>query len=135
MSNTIMDRTNIVDPPITAESQVFWDAAALGRFLIKRCPACARHHWYPRDACPFCPSMTTEWVEASGHAEIYTFSYFARAPQPYVAAYVRLQEGPLMMTNIVACDPATLAIDQTVELVFQQSPGGFAVPMFKPSAA
>ncbi|PZU06484.1 OB-fold domain-containing protein [Sphingomonas sp.] len=130
---TLADRTNIVDPPVTAESQVFWDSADTGRFLLKRCPSCGRHNWYPRDPCPFCPSPVTDWVEGAGTATIYTYSHFARAPQPFVAAYVRLEEGPLMMTNIVGCDPGTLAIGQPVTLAFQRSVGGFAVPMFRPA--
>ena len=35
-------------PAVTVESQPFWDAAAEGRFLIKRCTACGKAHWYPR---------------------------------------------------------------------------------------
>ena len=61
-------------------------------------------HHYPRAICPFCFSDKTEWSEASGKGTIYTYSVMRRAPVPYAIAYVTLDEGPTMMTNIVDCD-------------------------------
>src|SRR5262249_56785232 len=90
-------------PPVNPETKPFWDAAAQGRFLIKRCTACDEPHWYPRALCPFCGSERTEWMEASGHGTIYAYSVFRRAQIPYAIAYVTLAEGPTMMTNIVDC--------------------------------
>src|SRR5262249_21907599 len=93
-------------PPVNPETKPFWDAAAQGRLLIKRCTACDEPHWYPRALCPFCGSERTEWMEASGHGTIYAYSVFRRAQIPYAIAYVTLAEGPTMMTNIVDCDLA-----------------------------
>ena len=94
----------IPPPPVNPETKPFWDAAAQGRLLIKRCTACDEPHWYPRAICPFCGSERTDWMEASGHGTIYSYSVFRRAPIPYAIAYVTLAEGPTMMTNIVDCD-------------------------------
>jgi uncharacterized OB-fold protein len=55
-----------------------------------------------------------------------------RAPVPYAIAYVTLDEGVTMMTNIVECDFDALRIGQPVTVVFQPSDGGPPVPMFKP---
>ena len=38
-----------------------------------------------------------------------------------------------MLTNLVDCDPATLAIGHRVRLVFKPSDGGYPVPMFTPA--
>ena len=129
-SKILPDRV-IVDPPVTPESQAFWDASAQGKLLIKKCPVCGKFHWYPRDPCPFCDSPVTDWVEASGKGTIYTHSFYARAKEPYIAAYVTLDEGPTMFTNIVDCNPATVKIGQKVEVTFKKTPEGFSVPMFK----
>jgi uncharacterized protein len=94
----------IPPPPVNPETKPFWDAAAQGRLLIKRCTACDEPHWYPRAICPFCGSERTEWMEASGQGTIYSYSVFRRAPIPYAIAYVTLAEGPTMMTNIVDCE-------------------------------
>ena len=116
-------------PTPNLETQAFWDAAAQGHFLIRRCKVCNRAHWYPRPFCPFCWGVA-EWVEASGRGTIYSYSVMRRAPEPYVVAYVTLAEGPTMLTNIVECDFDALAIGQTVRLKFSPTEGGPPVPTF-----
>jgi uncharacterized OB-fold protein len=120
----------IAPPPINVETQVFWDAAAAGRLLIKKCRDCGEFHWYPRSLCPFCFSARTEWQSASGRGTIYSYSVMRRAPVPYAIAYVTLEEGVTMMTNIVDCDFDRIRIGQKVRLVFKPSDGGPPVPMF-----
>jgi uncharacterized OB-fold protein len=119
-------------PTPTVETQAFWDAASQGRFLIPRCTSCGKAHWYPRALCPFCFSDKTVWEEASGKGRIYTYSVMRRAPEPYAIAYVTLEEGPTMMTNLVQCDFDALRIGQAVKLVFSPTEGGPPVPTFTP---
>ena len=46
--------TRKLSPPApNVETQRFWDAAAEGQLLIKRCTACHEPHYYPRAICPF----------------------------------------------------------------------------------
>jgi uncharacterized OB-fold protein len=123
----------IPSPVPTEDSKSFWEAAKEGRFLIKRCLACEQAHWYPRPLCPFCFSERTEWQPASGGGVIYSYSVMRRAPQPYVVAFVTLDEGPAMLTNIVACDPDSLSIGQRVRVVFRPTDGEFSVPVFQPA--
>ena len=58
---------------------------------------------------------------------------------PYVLAYVELEEGPRLMTNIVGCEPADVEIGMAVVADFADvdagSPSGdlFAVPRFRPA--
>ena len=118
-------------PPANPETIAFNAAAAEGRFLIRRCVACGKPHWYPRAVCPFCFGET-RWEPASGKGEIYSYSVMRRLPVPYAIAYVTLAEGPTMMTNLVACDFDALRIGQKVKLVFMPSTGGAPVPCFTP---
>jgi uncharacterized protein len=120
-------------PQPTAETQAFWDAASQGRLLIKKCAACGEPHHYPRPLCPFCFSDRTEWVPASGRGTLYSYSVMRRVPAPYAIAYVTLEEGPTMMTNIVDCDLGALRIGQSVRVVFKPTEGGPPVPMFTPA--
>lgn len=130
---TTTDRP-IPAPEANPETQPFWDAAREGKFLIKRCTSCGKAHWYPRALCPFCFSDATEWQEASGNAVVYSYSVMRRAPVPYAIAYVTLEEGPAMMTNIVDCDLDTVRIGQPVKVVFKPTEDdGPPVPMFTPS--
>ena len=118
-------------PPASPESTTFYDAAATGKFLIRRCTVCSRPHWYPRAVCPFCFGATA-WEEASGHGTLYSFSPMRRADPPFTIAYVTLAEGPTMMTNLVDCDIDALHIGQAVRLVFKPSAGA-PVPCFTPA--
>ncbi|MSQ73705.1 MAG: Zn-ribbon domain-containing OB-fold protein [Betaproteobacteria bacterium] len=128
-------RRPIHAPAVYPETKAFWDAAAQGRLLLKHCLACGEAHYFPRSLCPFCFSDRTEWKEASGKGTIYTYSVTRRAgPAVYVIAYVTLDEGPTMMTNIVDCDPDTVRIGQRVAVVFSESDGGPPVPMFRPAS-
>lgn len=120
-------------PVPNLETQAFWDAAADGKLLLKHCRACNEAHHYPRALCPHCFSDQTEWRQASGKGVIYTYSVMRRAPVPYAIAYVTLDEGPTMMTNIVECDLDAIRIGQRVTVVFKPSDGGPPVPMFKPA--
>ncbi len=120
-------------PEINPESRPFWDAATDSRLMIKRCTACGQAHYYPRSICPLCGSPDTVWEQSQGLGTIYTLSTMRRGPNaPFTLAYVTLDEGPSMMTNIVDCDPDTLAIGQRVTVCFVPSDGGPPVPMFTP---
>jgi uncharacterized OB-fold protein len=121
-------------PAINVESKPFWDAAAEGRFLIKRCTACGKAHWYPRSICPYCFSDRTVWEESPGEGVIYTYSVMYRSPTgPYAIGYVTLNEGPAVLTNFVDCDLKALAIGQKVKVRFQPTEGGSPAPVFAPS--
>jgi uncharacterized OB-fold protein len=56
-----------------------------------------------------------------------------RVPEPYAIAYVTLDEGPTMMTNVVDCELDAVRIGQRVRVVFKPSEGGPPVPMFTPA--
>ena len=124
----------IRDPALNPCDQPYFDAAAEGKLMLKKCRDCGQHHHYPRGLCPHCFSDKVEWVEAKGTGEIYTYSVTRRGPPtPYCIAYVTLDEGVRMMTNIVDCDLDAVKIGQKVKVVFRKSEGGAAVPMFTPA--
>jgi len=120
-------------PQPNPETKAFWDGAAQGRLLIKKCLACRQVHYYPRAICPFCGSDRTEWQQASGRGSIYSWSVMRRAEVPYAIAYVTLEEGVTMMTNIVDCDLDGIRIGQRVRVVFKPTEGGPPVPAFTPA--
>ena len=124
------DRT-LPAPPITPESEAFYAAAKEGRFLIGRCTGTGQYFWYPRAVSPFDFGPAT-MEPASGRGTIYSFSPMRRVNPVYTIAYVTLEEGPTMMTNLVDCDPDQLAIGQAVTLVWKPAADGTAVPCFKP---
>lgn len=87
----------------------FWTAAAEGRLLIQRCEDCSKAVFYPREICPHCWSEKLHWEEASGRGRLKSFSVVHKpghpgwAPvAPYVVGLVELDEGPTMLSHILA---------------------------------
>ncbi|GKQ36631.1 Zn-ribbon domain-containing OB-fold protein [Streptomyces sp. A012304] len=122
-------------PEADAFTRAYWDAAAEGRLLIRRCGACARAHHYPREFCPYCWSEDVTWEAASGRATLYTWSVVHRNDlppfaerTPYVAAVVDLEEGPRMASEVVG-EVAPVA---GMELVVDFREG---VPVFRAAAS
>ncbi|WP_406515328.1 Zn-ribbon domain-containing OB-fold protein [Streptomyces sp. NBC_00873] len=119
----------------------YWDAAAEGHLLLRRCRACGAAHHYPREFCPTCWSEDVDWERASGRATLYTWSVVHRndlppfgSRVPYTAAVVELAEGPRMMTEIVDCEESALVIGMELRVAFRQEEGCEAVPVFRPEA-
>jgi uncharacterized OB-fold protein len=120
-------------PPVNPENQPFFDAAREGRLMLKRCMACGELHYYPRAICPFCSSERTEWIAAQGRGRIYSYSVMRRVAEPFAIAYVTLDEGVTMLTNLVDCDLDRLRIGDAVRVVFKPAEGGEMIPMFTPA--
>ncbi|MBU9477683.1 Zn-ribbon domain-containing OB-fold protein [Burkholderia multivorans] len=119
-------------PGINPETVPFWKAASEQQLLVKKCNDCGEFHFYPRSICPFCFSDKTDWSTSSGRGTIYSFSVMRRGvPVPYAIAYVELNEGPKIVTNIVNADFDKIEVGQPVRVVFQPSDSGQLVPMFE----
>ena len=117
-------------PAPNAETEVFWTAAKLGKFLIKRCKECKEPHYFPRALCPFCLG-DTDWEESSGEGVIYTYTITRRSPTgPFSLGYVTLKEGPTIYTNFVDCDFDKLKIGARVKVVFKETEGEAPLPLF-----
>lgn len=109
-------------PIVDLESKPFWDGLAEGRFLLKWCLQCGDPHFYPRTYCPSCWGET-EWREASGTGTVFAtttihqmmFEPF-KGRTPYDISIVQLDEGPLVLTNVVGGDPEAVHIGMRVEL-------------------
>ncbi|MES2531599.1 MAG: OB-fold domain-containing protein [Pseudomonadota bacterium] len=119
------------------ELQPYWEAAAQGRFLLPRCRQCTRAHWYPRGVCPHCLSTDIEAQEASGRGVVYSWTAHPAAPTAaagtphHVPAFVTLDEGPTLLTNIVGVTADAMAIGLRVQVTCAPEPGRAPVPLFR----
>jgi uncharacterized OB-fold protein len=131
-------------PFVQPEIRTFWDATAEGKLLLPKCTDCGTLIWFPRPFCPECASTSVEWIQASGRGTVYSFTVNRRgvADMPayrgageYVLAYVELEEGPRMMTNIVDCPqtPEALVLDMNVEVKFEKLDDKITLPLFRPA--
>jgi uncharacterized OB-fold protein len=129
-------------PTIEDESRPFWDAARERRFLIARCTACRHAHHYPRPFCPFCWSEEVKWENASGRATLYTYStvymndlFPFKEKLPYIAAVVDLDEGPRVMTRLVAVREPDLRIGMPLMVDYEVLTDEITAPVFRPASS
>jgi uncharacterized protein len=122
----------IPSPTPSVDTQRFWDAANEGEFLLRHCNDCGKPHYYPRAICPLCGSANTDWKPGAGTGTIFSCSVLRRTDAPYCLAYVELDEGPVILSNIVDTDLDAVRIGQRVRVVFKDSIDGQKVPMFTP---
>jgi uncharacterized OB-fold protein len=126
-------------PRIDEESKGFWEACQRHELYVQRCGACGALRYYPRALCPTCLSDQVDWVRCSGKGTIYTFTATHqnqaagfRDNLPYVMAYVELDEGVRMLSNIVGCDADAVRIGMRVEVTFEDATEDVTLPKFKP---
>ena len=129
-------------PHIDEEMRPWWEAAQRHELYIQKCRDCGDLRFHPRALCTSCMSSRVEWVKCSGRGKIYTFtvtnqngSAGFRDSLPYVLAWVELEEGVRMLTNIVECPPAQVKIDQAVEAVFDDVTPEVTLVKFHPATA
>jgi uncharacterized OB-fold protein len=127
-------------PVPTPDTRYFWERCRERQLVVQRCSDCGEHLFYPRSVCTQCRSRDIAWIAASGRGTISTFTIVRRAfapgfaaKVPYVVALVRLEEGPQLMTNIVACDVDAVAIGMAVEVDFEPVDGEITLPVFRPA--
>ena len=125
-------------PTVTPDSEAYWAAADEGRLLLSECTDCSLVFHYPRPLCPDCFGEA-EWLEASGDGEVYTFtvgrslSGWPDEALPALIGYVELDEGPRVMTNVLA-DPDDVEIGTRVSVDFIPTErDDVAVPVFRPA--
>lgn len=131
-------------PYASWESRGWWEGCGRGELVLQRCRSCGIVQHKPRANCVKCLTDTIEHFVASGRGTIYTFTVTQqnmvppfRDHLPYVLAYVGLEEGPRVLTNIVGCDPTDVRIGLAVVADFatadRDDGEAFAVPRFRPA--
>jgi uncharacterized OB-fold protein len=131
-------------PYASWESRGWWEGAGRGEIVLQRCTSCGNAQHKPRALCVKCLTDTIEYFVASGRGAVYTFTVTNqnlvlpfRDHLPYVLAYVELEEGPRVLTNIVGCEPADVHIGMPVVADFatadRDDGEAFAVPRFRPA--
>jgi uncharacterized protein len=115
----------------------FFDAAAAGRFLLRRCPA--GHVSEPAATqCTACPATELDWVEAGGGASLVSWAVsWNRAsdgaePRRTVLVIGELDEGPWWWTQLADdAELSELAAGRGLRIEFRRADAeAEAVPVF-----
>jgi uncharacterized OB-fold protein len=125
-----------IKPPMEHDNAWWWEMAAEGKLGIQRCLGCNTLRHPPRPMCGECHSMAWDALEASGRGTICSYTVL-RHPQfpgydyPLIIVLIDLQEGTRLTSQLVGCEPEQVDFDLPVEMVIQEDPDGFKLPVFR----
>ena len=126
-------------PAISPETQPYWDAARRRQLAIPFCAKCNAWSWPPVGRCARCDSPN-QWRAVSGEGVVETFSVVHRPPkkkgdhaEPYVLAFVMLNEGVRIFAAVAAADPASIVLRTPVTVDFHPiADSDLLLPVFMP---
>jgi uncharacterized OB-fold protein len=128
-------------PEILDREKPFWAAAKKHELTGYRCLNCGTFYTKATD-CVACRSPKMDWVKVSGKGQVYTFTIYHQVYHPgwkeevpYNASWILLDEGPLMLSNIIDCKNEDIYIGMPVEVVFEDINEEVALPKFRPIKA
>lgn len=125
-------------PRPTPETQHFWDGTKQGELLLQRCRQTGEVIFPPRPFAPGSGNRDIEVFRASGRGTLWSYVINHRQhpsfDSPYCIALVKLEEGPIMLSNIVDCEqtPEALVLDMPLEVTFEDH-DDIAIPLFRPA--
>jgi uncharacterized OB-fold protein len=122
-------------PKITALTNGFWEHARQHRLAMQVCTDCGDIHFPACPVCPKCLSSGQEWRPVSGRGRLESWVEFHRAywpgfaaSLPYRVCLVKLDEGPLLASNLVGETPE---IGDPVQVVFDSVTDEVTLPKFR----
>ena len=127
-------------PVIDAVNRPFWDLAREEKLAVQRCTACGDRHFPPGPVCPACLSAKQEWDVVSGIGTLLSWVTFHRAywdgfvaDLPYDVCLVQLDEGPILVSNLVGTGGAPVAVGDRVRVVFERVTDEITLPKLVPA--
>ncbi len=125
------------------DSQPFWEATKQHKLTYQTCNACKKVVFPSRHHCTNCGSQDTSRHESKGRGTVYTFSVVMQSRHPafkdlgpYAVAYIDLDEGFRMMSNVMGVkDPVKeIRFGMGVKVRWEdQGQGGISLPLFEPA--
>ena len=118
----------------------FWEACKRHELLIQECSRCGTRQFYPRSICGTCSAAAPAWQRASGSGTVISWT-IVRHPVspayaddvPFVLALIELEEGPVMMAQIVDIGPESVQSGMPVDVCFEEWTEEITMPQFRPS--
>ena len=124
---------NLPDMVRDDESAPFFDGAARGELMVKRCDACGHHVRPVAIACTACHGTDLSWAASAGTGTLVSWTVVHGRGDDVVAGIVELDEGPWIHARLVDTDPTRLAVGASVAAEFVVA-GEERVPVFRARA-
>lgn len=127
-------------PVIDELNRPFWDLAREEKLAVQVCTGCGDRHYPPGPVCPVCLCPDQEWRVVSGKGTLLSWATFHRAywdgfadQVPYDVCLVQLDEGPLLVSNLVGASDRQVAVGDRLEVVFERATDAVTLPKFAPA--
>jgi uncharacterized protein len=127
-------------PPASAHLDTYLRGLTEGRLLLQRCGGCGQAR-LPRPRCAACGSAAAEWIQASGRGEVWARCTFHkvygpayRDQVPYDVVTIRLEEGALLVSNLVGVAPGEVGIGTAVVAHTAMGDDGVPIVRFRPES-
>ncbi|MBT3428282.1 MAG: hypothetical protein HOL98_06260 [Gammaproteobacteria bacterium] len=125
------------------DTREFWEGTKQHEFRYQQCNQCDEVVFYPRRHCPGCTAGELIWKVSTGKGTVYTYSVvrqsyhpFFRNRVPYAVAWIDLEEGPRILSNVVGVDDPLndVSIGMAVQVEWEEHEN-LNIPLFKPLAS
>lgn len=125
-------------PRIDTLTRGFWDLTRQGKLSVQRCDDCGHIHYPGAPVCPACLSPRQSWMPVSGRATLVSWVRFHRAywdafrdDLPYIVCLVALEEGPMMVSNLLGPADQSPTIGSALEVAFERVTDEITLPKFR----
>jgi 3-oxo-4,17-pregnadiene-20-carboxyl-CoA hydratase alpha subunit len=127
---------DVLRPPVSRDTQFFWDGTAAGELRIQRCGGCGALRHPPGPMCPACGAARPGYVVAAGTGEVYSYVVQHHPPVPgkqlpIVVALVALPEGVRMVGELLGTGPEQVRIGLPVRVEFVRVDDELTLPAWR----
>jgi uncharacterized OB-fold protein len=126
-------------PVVDDLNRPFWEGCRSGTLVVQACRSCTRLRYPITPVCPRCTGREWSWQPLTGTGAVYTFAVFRHAYNdawrdrvPYTVAIVELDEGVMMIGDLVEIAPKDVYVGLRVRVDFDSVTAELAIPRFAP---
>ncbi len=117
----------------------FWAYCNKGELRLQKCDKCGHVSWPAVTACDNCDAADLSWQAVSGRGRIISWGtferqYYKELPPPWDVILVKLEEGPLFMSNPKGFTYKDIDTGMPVKVAFidaEDGAGEFKIPVFE----
>lgn len=107
-----------------------------GAMRLQCCKECGAFRYPPGPVCAECLSPDYEWKAVAGGGELLSWitfhkQYLPEYPAPYSVVAVRLDEGPIIISNLTGEPERRDIIGARVQLALVEMDDGVVLPRFR----
>lgn len=106
-------------------SRPYWSLAKEHKLSVQRCCSCGDLHFPPGPVCPICLSDEQDFKVVSGRGTLLSWCTFHKGywegfhgDLPYNVCLVRLEEGPVIISNFIGSTPESMKMGMPVKALF-----------------